>query len=72
MLSRGYEFLLSNASLLFPTGKTAARWRRSSPGSGELLEEQVLNISPTELSPQATFPSVLPGYLLQFHLSTTF
>lgn len=56
MLHCGYEFLVSNAGLLFPTGKTDTCWGCSSPGPGELLDEQVLNISPTELTPQWPFP----------------
>lgn len=36
------------------------------------MEEQVLNISPTELIPRVTLPSTLPGYPLQFYLSATF
>lgn len=71
MLCCGYEFAVSNVSFLFPTGKTAGHWGCSSPSSGELLEEQVLNMSSTELTPQVTLTSALPGYPIQFHLSTT-
>lgn len=57
----GYEFLVSSTSLHILTGRMAAHWGHSFPGSGQLLEEQILNMSHTELIPQATFPSKLPG-----------